>query len=83
MIGDSKTYPAKVKVEKRSPGETCLNIVIHEGKNRQVKRMLEAVGSSVKHLKRISEGNLKLGGLEPGKWRYLTDDELERFLRLL
>ena len=83
MLDGMKTYPAKVRVEKRTQRETQLWITIHEGKNRQVRRMIEAVGSSVKYLMRTSEGNLKLGGLDRGKWRYLTDDELKQFMRLL
>lgn len=50
-------------------------VTIHEGKNRQIRRMCEAAGMTVTRLRRISEGGLKLGALEPGKWRYLTEEE--------
>ena len=51
-------------------------ITIHEGRNRQVRRMCEAAGMTVTRLKRIKEGNLSLGDLPLGKWRYLTPDEV-------
>lgn len=50
-------------------------VTIHEGRNRQVRRMCDAAGMTVLRLRRISEGTLKLGALPLGKWRYLTDDE--------
>lgn len=52
-------------------------ITIHEGRNRQVRRMCAMAGMKVKRLVRIGEGNLKLGALEYGKWRYLTDEEIK------
>ena len=55
-----------------------LMITIHEGRNRQVRRMCAAAGMQVKRLIRISEGSLMLGDLKPGKWRYLTTDELKQ-----
>ena len=53
-----------------------LLVTIHEGRNRQVRRMCAVAGMSVVRLLRISEGSLTLGDLRPGKWRYLTDDEI-------
>ena len=50
-------------------------VTIHEGRNRQVRRMCEAAGMNVTRLRRIREGSLSLGDLEPGKWRYLTPQE--------
>ncbi len=50
-------------------------VTIHEGRNRQIRRMCEAAGMRVTRLRRISEGNLRLGSLELGKWRYLTEEE--------
>lgn len=64
----------KVRVVK--PG--LLEITIHEGRNRQVRRMCEAAGMKVTRLKRVREGNLSLGDLPLGKWRYLTDEEVKR-----
>ena len=63
----------KVRVVK--PG--LLEITIHEGRNRQVRRMCDAAGMRVTRLKRIREGNLSLGDLPLGKWRYLTEDEVK------
>lgn len=53
-----------------------LEITIHEGRNRQVRRMCEAAGTHVTRLRRIREGKLSLGDLPVGKWRYLTDKEV-------
>lgn len=58
-----------------------LSITIHEGRNRQVRRMCAAAGMQVTRLVRISEGNLHLGTLKTGKWRHLTKDELSRLIR--
>ena len=63
----------KVRVVK--PG--LLEITIHEGRNRQVRRMCDAAGMGVTRLKRIREGKLSLGDLPLGKWRYLTEDEVK------
>lgn len=58
-------------------GDTAkLEITIHEGRNRQIRRMCEAAGMEVTRLRRIAEGPLRLGELEKGKWRYLTEDEI-------
>lgn len=63
----------KVRVVK--PG--LLEITIHEGRNRQVRRMCEAAGMQVTRLKRVREGKLSLGDLPLGKWRYLTEEEVK------
>jgi len=55
---------------------TSVQISIHEGKNRQVRKMFEAAGKKVIKLKRISFGDIVLGGLKPGQWKYLTDEEV-------
>ena len=72
-------YPIKVPQVKllRAEGDRAKILVsIHEGRNRQVRRMCEAAGMNVVRLRRIQEGNLKLGKLPLGKWRYLTEDEV-------
>ena len=56
-------------------GENALAVVIHQGKNRQVRRMCAAAGLTVKRLRRVREGALRLGGLRPGQWRFLTEEE--------
>ena len=60
----------------RDKGQAQLLVTIHEGRNRQVRRMCDAAGMKVLRLQRIAEGNLKLGNLESGKWRYLTPEEV-------
>ena len=61
----------------RAEGERAkIHVTIHEGRNRQVRRMCDAAGMKVLRLKRISEGALQLGNLPVGKWRYLTEEEL-------
>lgn len=61
-------------------GSKELLITIHEGRNRQVRRMCAAAGMRVKRLIRISEGNLRLGNLAAGEWRYLTEQEVKELL---
>ena len=61
----------------RDKGQAQLLVTIHEGRNRQVRRMCDAAGMKVLRLQRISEGEVKLGQLEIGKWRHLTREELE------
>lgn len=68
--------PAAVEILDAQGGHTTVKITIHEGKNRQVRRMFEAVGSKVEELQRISIGNVELGNLPLGRWRYLTSHEV-------
>lgn len=70
------TAPAEVDIADVFPGGAVLAITIHEGRNRQVRKMCEAVGLKVTKLRRVSEGTLCLGELKSGRWRYLTDDEI-------
>ena len=77
-----KASPAKVEVLASSGGQTKVKITIHEGKNRQVRRMFEAVGAHVAELKRINVGGVELGNLPLGRWRYLTEHEVSRFRNL-
>lgn len=70
------TQPANVVVKTKEPGRVVLLITIHEGRNRQIRRMCEAVGLEVARLRRISIGPLKLGMLKPGTYRDLTAEEL-------
>ncbi|NLK64812.1 MAG: rRNA pseudouridine synthase [Tissierellia bacterium] len=80
LIDGYKTAPAKVKLLKQSQNNSYVEISIHEGKNRQVRKMFEAVGHKVVKLKRISFGNIVLGNMKPGEWKYLTDEEV-RFIK--
>ena len=68
--------PPKVKLIRAEGNKAKFQITIHEGRNRQVRRMCEAAGMTVTRLRRTKEGNLSLGELPLGKWRYLTSDEV-------
>lgn len=68
--------PPKVRLLKAQNDQARLHVTIHEGRNRQVRRMCEAAGMHVTRLKRIREGKLTLGDLPKGKWRRLTPDEV-------
>lgn len=73
--------PAGVKELRREGERTVLSVVIHEGKNRQVRRMCAACGMTVRRLKRVREGRLPLDrSLRPGQWRPLTAAELDKLL---
>lgn len=77
MLTDGMTAPAKVeRIRPTRTGATSFLITIHEGRNRQVRRMLEAVGHKTLLLRRERFGPLSLGALAPGEWRYATKEEL-------
>lgn len=63
----------------RSGAETTLEVVIHEGKKREIKRIFREIGHPVKKLVRVAIGPVNLGGLPPGSWRRLTREELDEF----
>lgn len=76
-LDDGMTAPAQVRqVRPTSNGDTSFLITIHEGKNRQIRRMLEAIGHRTLRLKRERFGPLQLGELKPGETRRLTQDEM-------
>lgn len=77
LLEDGMTAPAKVRVIARSARSSWIEIGIHEGRNRQVRRMAQAVGFPVKRLIRVAYGPLKLGKLPPGKFRRLQESEVE------
>lgn len=81
-LGKFKTSPARVDVITWNRHSMILEVTIHEGKNRQIRRMFEAVGYPVQELERISIGNMKLGHLKPGQYRKLSKRELEYFRNL-
>lgn len=76
VIDDRKTLPANVTVLTQEQGRVVLQIVIREGRNRQVRKMCEAVGLEVARLKRTAIGPVKLGMLKPGTYRELNSEEL-------
>jgi 23S rRNA pseudouridine2605 synthase len=69
--------PAEAELISHDGNKALLRITIHEGKNRQIRRMCRQVGLTVNRLQRVQEGNLQLDNLPPGKWRYLTDAEIK------
>ena len=71
----------KVRPVRMEPTRAILDVTIHEGRNRQVRRMCQAAGLEVARLKRIAEGGLRIGELKPGAWRYLEPQELELLLQ--
>ncbi|MBP5379203.1 MAG: rRNA pseudouridine synthase [Ruminococcus sp.] len=75
-IDGKMTLPASVIVKEKQQGRVVLLITIKEGRNRQIRRMCEAVGLEVARLRRVSVGPVKLGMLKPGSWRELTAEEL-------
>jgi 23S rRNA pseudouridine2605 synthase len=76
-LDDGVTAPAQV----RRVGSHTIELIIHEGRNRQVKRMFDAVGHPVRSLHRSKYAGLTLEGLEPGQWRELEPSEIERLRR--
>lgn len=72
--------PARVSRISGGNNQATLSVVIHEGKNRQIRRMCAAAGLKVCRLKRVREGTLTLGELQPGRWRLLTDEEVAELL---
>ena len=88
LLEDGMTAPAKVsllperELSERERGLTRVSIAIHEGRNRQVRRMFAAVGCDVKALKRVRFADLTLKGVARGRYRSLTEEEVHRLYRL-
>jgi 23S rRNA pseudouridine2605 synthase len=78
-LEDGRTAPARIRLLEPSR----LELVLHEGRNRQVRRMCDAVGHPVKLLHRSRYADLGVEGLAPGEWRELTAEEVERLRRLV
>ena len=76
-----RTAPAVVKVLHREADRTELIVIIHEGRNRQIRRMFEAVGKHATYIKRVQIGDLRLGDLKRGHYRRLTAAEVDRLKR--
>ena len=77
VIDGYKIKPVDVTITETDESGTVLKMMLFEGRNRQIRKMCEQAGLTVKRLSRVSIGNLKLDGLAVGKWRYLTDAEVE------
>ena len=80
LDGYTIAKPSVRLIQGNADGTAELEVIIHEGRNRQVRRMCDAAGMSVKRLIRIAEGSLPLGDLPCGKWRSLTDQEVKQLL---
>lgn len=80
LLDDGLTAPAGVTRMKVDSSQTLLEIIIHEGRKRQVKRMLAAVGHPVIKLQRTEVAFLTLKGLTPGQYRYLSSEEVEKLM---
>ncbi|WP_432409505.1 pseudouridine synthase [Wukongibacter sp. M2B1] len=81
-IGGYVTAPAKIELLKENNDNSLVKVTIYEGKNRQIRRMMEALDHPVITLKRISIGKIDMDNLQIGKWRHLTNKEVE-YLRSL
>lgn len=84
VIDGKRTKPAKIQIlNKDKDGRFCTaEIIIHEGRNRQVRKMCEAIKHPVAQLKRVATGELKLGDLQKGKYRHLTEKEVKYLKKL-
>lgn len=83
MLDDHRTAPAKVRIIKEETFATVVLVTIHEGRNRQVRRMFEENGHQVLQLRRVKFGPLELGDLPRGRWRDLTEEEVRRLRAFL
>lgn len=77
FIDGKKTAKAKIKILKRFDDDSIIEVQITEGRNRQVKKMFEAINHPVKKLKRVAIGEIQMGNLDIGNYRYLNDDEIQ------
>lgn len=78
VLDGYRIKPPKLKLLSYQNDRAELEITIHEGRNRQIRRMCQMAGMQVTRLKRIREGYLELGSLPLGKWRYLTEEEQKK-----
>lgn len=78
VIDDRKTAPADVRVVLQEENRVVLEIVLYEGRNRQIRKMCEEIGLEVARLRRIAVGSIKLGMLKQGDWRELTEEEVRK-----
>lgn len=80
IIDDRKTAPAEVRVVTKEENRVVLEIILYEGRNRQIRKMCEQLGLEVARLKRTAVGSVKLGMLKQGDWRELSDDEVRKLM---
>lgn len=77
LLEDGMTAPAGVEVLRKGNNSTLIQLTIHEGRKREVKRMCAEVGHPVRTLQRVAFGELRATGLRPGEWRYLHENEID------
>ena len=83
MEGEERmTWPARVRIVREGDIYSDVIVIIHEGRNRQVRRMIAAVGHQLVLLRRVRFGPVDLGSLQRGEWRYLTEEETEKLRQL-
>lgn len=82
IVDGRMTSPAEVRLIRKETFSTDLLITIHEGRNRQVRKMIDAIGHQVVHLKRVQFGPVLLGDLPTGRWRNLTDEEIRKLIAI-
>lgn len=80
VIEDRMTAPAEVRVVTKQEGRVVLEIILYEGRNRQIRKMCEELGLEVARLKRTAIGSIKLGMLKQGDYRELTEDEVRKLM---
>lgn len=83
LLDDGPTAPARVRLLRESGSKALVEMTIHEGRNRQVRRMWQALGFEVKRLKRIQVANLDIGELRPGQYRHLRPAEVDELRKLV
>ena len=79
-IDGRMTMPSEVRVLEKKEGRVVLEIIIYEGRNRQIRKMCDSLGLEVARLKRTQIGSVKLGMLKQGDWRNLTEDEVHKLV---
>ena len=79
-IDGRMTAPAGLRVIEKTEGRVVCEVILYEGRNRQIRRMFEELGIEVARLKRTAVGSVKLGMLAPGKWRELTEEEVRKLM---
>lgn len=82
LLDDGWTVPAKIAIERVENGNAIIMITLREGRKRQVKRMMQAIGHPVLSLRRTAMGPLTLGKLKPGEWRRPSGSELKELIKL-
>lgn len=78
VVDGKMTAPAGLRVLEKTQGRVVCEVILYEGRNRQIRRMFEELGIEVARLKRTAVGSVKLGMLQPGKWRMLSEEEIRK-----